>query len=94
MSYTRCPYCHRRFFTSEGEVQVTARQQEILRAIADLMQANQGRPVTTTAIATRVNWSVRTVRYELSHLEHMGEIRRNQYQAGWLLPERAVMMVA
>lgn len=89
----RCPYCHRRFLIGESHSGITQRQQDILKAIPEIALDNNG-IASTSAIASRVGWSVRTVRYELAYLEHEGQVMRNKYQAGWSLVERLVVMVA
>lgn len=94
MSFVKCPYCRQRFWTGDSVIQITPRQQAILRAIPEVARNSQAGVATTAAIATRVSWSVRTIRYELAHLEHMGEVQRCRYQSGWTLAERPVMMVA
>lgn len=94
MSYIKCPNCRVRIWVGDSSVYITPRQRDILQAIPEVARNSQAGVATTSAIASRVNWSVRTVRYELTHLEHMGEVQRCRYQSGWLLAERPVMMVA
>lgn len=92
--YIRCPKCRERFFVGEKDIEITPRQKEILRVIPDLARSDRKGVATTAAIAARVSWSVRTVQYELIHLEHIGEVKRHRQKSGWTLSERPVMMVA
>lgn len=92
--YARCPHCRQRFWIGESDIELTPRQKDILQSIPDLARNNNRGVATTSAIAAHVSWSVRTVQYELLHLEHIGEVKRNRQKSGWMLSERPVMMVA
>lgn len=92
--YARCPHCRQRLWVGDSNIDITPRQKDILRAIPDLARSNRNGVATTAAIASHVGWSVRTVQYELLHLEHVGEVRRHRQKSGWTLLERPVMMVA
>jgi len=92
--YIRCPKCREQLYVGEHGITLSERQRAILQAIPEVRRGNGHRTATTTAIAMRVGWSERTTRYELSHLEHLGEVAREGRRRGWLLAERPVMMVA
>jgi Mn-dependent DtxR family transcriptional regulator len=91
--YVKCPHCRTRFFVSDKGIEITPRQRSILEAIPEVAHNSRSGLATTFAIAARVNWAERTVRYELAHLEHLKEVRR-EGKRGWALNEKAVMMVA
>lgn len=92
--FIQCPNCRHRFFTADGTIDISPRQKEILKAIPDVARDSRSRTASTSAIAAKVNWAERTVRYELAHLEHMGEVQRQNKRCGWRLVERPVMLVA
>lgn len=94
--YIRCPHCRQGFFAGENDefVTITPRQREILKVVAELSPPAKGRTVATSAIAARVNWAERTIRYELNYLEHIKAVQRHRERGGWMLVERPVMMAA
>lgn len=94
MAFVQCPNCRHRFFTADGTIEISPRQKEILRAIPDVARDSRTRTASTAAIAVKLGWSERTVRYELAHLEHMKEVQRLNKRCGWRLFERPVMMAA
>lgn len=92
--YVQCPRCRAQFYVGERDLILTERQQAILRAIPEVRRRDGHHTATTEAIAVQVGWSARTVRYELTYLEHLGEVWREGQRRGWTLAERPVVMVA
>jgi predicted transcriptional regulator len=89
----RCPVCNSRFEIAEV-VPLTSRQQDVRRAVEQVCR-DSGRPAKTAEIAGMTGWSVRTVRYELAHLENLQIICRmpGHPKSGWLLKKDRITLV-
>jgi predicted transcriptional regulator len=87
----RCPSCGAKL--DVASVILTPRQRMVRDAV-ETLRRETGRPARTRDIATRVGWSVRAVRYELAHLESMGEIcRPDGPKSGWTLKKQEITLV-
>ena len=87
----RCPNCGAKL--DVASVILTPRQRAIRDAV-EALRRETGSPARTGDIAARVNWSVRAVRYELAHLESMGEICRPAGpKSGWALRKQHMALV-
>lgn len=87
----RCPQCGARLDLSS--MILTPRQRKIRDAV-EAVRRETGRPARTADVAAAVGWGVRTVRYELTHLESIGEIcRPGGPKSGWALRKQEVGLV-
>jgi predicted transcriptional regulator len=87
----RCPNCGAKL--DVASVILTPRQRAIRDAV-ETLRRETGRPAHTCDVATCVGWSVRAVRYELAHLESMGEICRPAGpKSGWALRKQEITLV-
>ena len=85
MTRFRCAYCGRT--NRLVDMPLTFRQRRILKAIAQL-ERDMGTPAPSKYVAATIGVSVSTVKYELTHLEHIQEVcRPNGKKRGWSIVE-------